>query len=110
MIFDCDVIVGGYVGGFLSEFGAPLRELLAQHNTFEPDSGYLKCSRYKLESSALGAALCISRRLFNRCKHDFDREQAAVPDFFAQFCVCDIVQSSESPVKGLTFFFACANL
>ena len=56
-IFDCDVIVGGYVGGFLSEFGAPLRELLAQHNTFEPDSGYLKCSRYKLESSALGAAL-----------------------------------------------------
>lgn len=57
MIFDCDVIVGGYVGGFLSEFGAPLRELLAQHNTFEPDSGYLKCSRYKLESSALGAAL-----------------------------------------------------
>ena len=29
MIFDCDVIVGGYVGGFLSEFGAPLRELLA---------------------------------------------------------------------------------
>lgn len=57
MIFDCDVIVGGYVGGFLSEFGAPLRELLAQHNTFEPDSSYLKFSRYQLESSALGAAL-----------------------------------------------------
>ena len=57
MIFDCDVIVGGYVGGFLSEFGAPLRELLARHNTFEPDSSYLKFSRYQLESSALGAAL-----------------------------------------------------
>ena len=57
MIFDCDVIVGGYVGGFLSEFGAPLRELLAQYNTFEPDSSYLKFSRYQLESSALGAAL-----------------------------------------------------
>ena len=57
MIFDCDVIVGGYVGGFLSEFGAPLRELLAWHNTFEPDSSYLKFSRYQLESSALGAAL-----------------------------------------------------
>ena len=30
---------------------------MAQHNTFEPDSSYLKFSRYQLESSALGAAL-----------------------------------------------------
>ena len=57
MTFDCDVIVGGYVGGFLAEFGEPLREMLVERNTFEPDSSYLKFSRYKLEASALGAAL-----------------------------------------------------
>ena len=57
MTFDCDVIVGGYVGGFLAEFGEPLREMLVERNTFEPDSSYLKFSRYRLEASALGAAL-----------------------------------------------------
>ena len=48
MTFDCDVIVGGYVGGFLAEFGEPLREMLVERNTFEPDSSYLKFSRYRL--------------------------------------------------------------
>lgn len=57
MTFDCDVIVGGYVGGFMEEFGGPLWELLAGRNTFEPDSSYLKSCRYKLEASAVGAAL-----------------------------------------------------
>ena len=30
MSFDCDVIVGGYVGAFLEEFGGPLRPLLEE--------------------------------------------------------------------------------
>lgn len=57
MSFDCDVIVGGYVGGYLAEFGEPLREMLVERNAFESDSSYLKFSQYKLEASALGAAL-----------------------------------------------------
>ena len=57
MIFDCDVIAGGYVGAFLEEFGSPLREMLAQRNTFERDGGYLKTCTFKLEASAVGAAL-----------------------------------------------------
>lgn len=32
-------------------------EMLVERNTFEPDSSYLKFSRYRLEASALGAAL-----------------------------------------------------
>ena len=46
-------------------FGEPLREMLVERNTFEPDSSYLKFSRYRLEASALGAALlqmCIRDR------------------------------------------------
>lgn len=57
MSFDCDVIVGGYVGAFLEEFGGPLRPLLEGRNTFQPDSSYLKYCRYRLEASAVGAAL-----------------------------------------------------
>ena len=57
MIFDCDVIVGGYVGAFLEEFGGPLLSLLEERNTFQPEAAYLKYCRYRLEASAVGAAL-----------------------------------------------------
>ena len=57
MSFDCDVIVGGYVGAFLEEFGGPFRPLLEERNTFQPESSYLKYCRYRLEASAVGAAL-----------------------------------------------------
>ena len=57
MSFDCDVIVGGYVGAFLEEFGGPLRPLLEERNTFQPEPSYLKFCRYRLEASAVGAAL-----------------------------------------------------
>lgn len=57
MTFDCDVIVGGYVGGFLEEFGGGFKDLLVQRNTFELDGDYLKPCRYKLAASAMGAAL-----------------------------------------------------
>lgn len=57
MSFDCEVIAGGYVGAFMDEFGEPLREMLENRNTFEADGGYLKACSYKLEASAVGAAL-----------------------------------------------------
>ncbi|MBD5162885.1 MAG: ROK family transcriptional regulator [Oscillibacter sp.] len=57
MSFDCDVIAGGYIGAFLEEFGGPLLPLLEARNTFQPDASYLKFCRYKLEASAVGAAV-----------------------------------------------------
>lgn len=57
MSFDCDVIVGGYVGAFLEEFSGPLRPLLEERNTFRRDASYLRFCRYKLEAAAVGAAL-----------------------------------------------------
>lgn len=57
MSFDCDVIVGGYVGAFLEEFGGPLRSLLEKRNTFQPEASYFRYCRYRLEASAVGAAL-----------------------------------------------------
>lgn len=57
MGFDCDVVVGGYVGPFLEEFGAALGENLRQRNTFQADSSYRKPCSFRLEAAAVGAAL-----------------------------------------------------
>lgn len=57
MIFDCCVIIGGYVGSFIEPYILQLRENAAKLNTFEPDGSYIQPCRYRVEASALGAAL-----------------------------------------------------
>ena len=57
MALDCDIIVGGYIGSFLDEHIQSLRKIVASINTFEKDAQYLKPCTYKIESSAVGAAL-----------------------------------------------------
>lgn len=57
MLYDCNVIVGGYVGAYLDEYLDELRARLAEKNTFERDGTYLQACRYKLEATAVGAAL-----------------------------------------------------
>lgn len=57
MLYDCNVIVGGYVGAYLDEHLDTIRERLAERNTFEKDGTYLQVCRYKLEATAVGAAL-----------------------------------------------------
>lgn len=66
MTFDNDVIAGGYVGAFLEEFGAPPREMLAQRNTSERDGSYLKYCTFKLETSAVWAALMQIEAFFHQ--------------------------------------------
>ena len=68
MTFDCDVIVGGYVGGFLAEFGEPLREMLVERNTFEPDSSYLKFSAIGWKPLRWEPLCSISKPLFRTYK------------------------------------------
>ena len=57
MAFDCDVILGGYVGGYLEDWIGALRELAEERNPFDDGGTYLKVCRYRVEASALGAAL-----------------------------------------------------
>ncbi len=57
MVFDCDIILGGYVGTFMDDYLATLREAVAKKNTFEYDGTYLKACQYKLEATAVGSAL-----------------------------------------------------
>jgi predicted NBD/HSP70 family sugar kinase len=57
MLFDCPVIIGGYVGAYMDDYIGELREIAAKRNTFQNNANYLKVCKYKTESIAAGAAL-----------------------------------------------------
>jgi len=57
MTFDCQVIIGGYVGSFIEPYLTHLQEKAAMLNTFESNALYIKPCRFRIEASALGAAL-----------------------------------------------------
>jgi predicted NBD/HSP70 family sugar kinase len=57
MLMDCKVIVGGYVGGFIEPYLGDLRRRLQNLDTFGDDGSYVEACKYRLEASALGAAL-----------------------------------------------------
>ncbi|MFD1957092.1 ROK family transcriptional regulator [Paenibacillus thailandensis] len=57
MAFDCNVIIGGYVGAYIDKHLPKLAAMVADRNTFERDGSYVKACRYTQEASAVGAAL-----------------------------------------------------
>lgn len=57
MAFDCQVIIGGYVGSFIEPYLEILKKKTITLNTFELDASYIKPCRFRIEASALGAAL-----------------------------------------------------
>lgn len=59
MAFDCDIILGGYVGAYLDGYIDELRELVRARSMFEPDGSYLQVCRYQKEATAVGAALAL---------------------------------------------------
>jgi hypothetical protein len=61
MLYDCNVIVGGCAGAYMDEYIGRLREMVSRRNTFEADGTYLHVCRYKLEATAVGAALMLVR-------------------------------------------------
>lgn len=56
MAYDMDIILGGEVGGILTEHMITLGQKVMAYNGFDHDVRYLKNCRYKKEASAVGAA------------------------------------------------------
>ncbi len=63
--FDCEVVVGGYLGRFLPPHLDELRALTAMRNIFERSGQYVRCAQ-KDAGAAMGAALT--------CLHGFIEE------------------------------------
>lgn len=57
MSFDCDIIIGGYVGSYFNEYIEIFREMVSDFNIFEKNADYIKVCRHNFEAAALGAAL-----------------------------------------------------
>ena len=57
IIFDCDVILGGYVGGYIEKYMGDLRKRVLKHSMFDQDVTFLKACRIKYEASAMGIAM-----------------------------------------------------
>lgn len=57
MLFDCPVILGGYVGEYIAQHMDKVKARAAGLNTFEADADYLQACSYKTEAIAAGASL-----------------------------------------------------
>lgn len=57
MCYDCDVILGGYVGSMIEPYIDQLRTKVGEKNIFEGGGSYVYACRYQQEASALGAAM-----------------------------------------------------
>lgn len=64
MAYDCDIILGGYVGGFIGNYMSELNKKVVKYNGFENDTTYLKTCSYKKEVSAVGIAMSFVERYF----------------------------------------------
>lgn len=57
MLFDCDIIIGGYVGSYMDVYLDDLKKFIEGQSSFEKTADYLVPCRYKTEAIAAGAAL-----------------------------------------------------
>jgi predicted NBD/HSP70 family sugar kinase len=60
-IFDCNVILGGYLGEYLEPYIDELRNRVADSTTFPGSEGFISPCTYKKEAAAIGAALLFIR-------------------------------------------------
>lgn len=57
MCYDCDVILGGNVGAYMTDYIDILRAKAIKLNPYEQDADYIRVCHYKTEAAAAGAAL-----------------------------------------------------
>lgn len=57
MLFDCPIILGGYVGEHMADHMDEIRSRAQKLNPFEHSADYLMCCSYPTEAIAAGAAL-----------------------------------------------------
>lgn len=57
MAYDCDVMIGGYVGAFAASHRAEIERGMAGMDIFENDFSFFRIARHGFESSAIGAAI-----------------------------------------------------
>jgi len=57
ILFDCPIILGGYVGGYIEPYMSQLIQKVERKSSFSYPGQYVKCCTYKKEAIAAGSAL-----------------------------------------------------
>lgn len=57
LIFDCDIVLGGYIGRYLEPYLPELKDKVAKRSSFPIKRDFLKVSSLRTEAAALGAAV-----------------------------------------------------
>ncbi|MDO4522156.1 MAG: ROK family transcriptional regulator [Eubacteriales bacterium] len=69
MCFDCDVVLGGNVGGYMEEYLEEFKKLACDLNPYEDTADYIKTGLCRTEPSAVGAALYFIDDFVRSPKH-----------------------------------------
>lgn len=59
MAYDCDIILGGYIGGYIAQYPGSFFQKARDLSIFDSDVSYISPGRHKRQSSAVGAALLM---------------------------------------------------
>lgn len=59
MVLDCDIVIGGYVGGYIEKHMQDVYRKTAERNIFEKRASFVRPCVFKFEAAALGAALNV---------------------------------------------------
>lgn len=62
LAYDCDVMLGGYVGAFLGPYLGEIGERVRRLSLFDQDAEFVRIAHCGLEASAIGAALHLRDR------------------------------------------------
>ncbi len=57
MQYDCDIVLGGYVGSQMQPYLESFREEVQERNRFHEDGSFLRVCKHHYENAAIGAAL-----------------------------------------------------
>ena len=66
MAYDCDIILGGNIGGNMEGHMHMFQEKLSKYNNFDYDASYIHLGRHKRECSAIGAARLMQDRYIEK--------------------------------------------
>ena len=64
VLFDCEICLGGYVGGYLAPYLPELAARVKRYDRLDGARDYLRTGRHTLEASAYGAALPFIERFW----------------------------------------------
>lgn len=57
MCYDCNIVLGGYVGAYMAEYIHVFRKKAIKLNPFEQDGSFIQVCHYRTEAAAVGAAI-----------------------------------------------------